>query len=147
MLCITKNSIKHVIFYTQINDQTVLFDPSIGPFQVLPPRARMDLGTIAIKGYAAFPKAIRLEAHHQIVSCHIQDTLWGCLTSLQRCNQSVLQPQPTELLKNFVHLFLKNFLHSVVSRLGLVSFFNDISTCMDYLIPKPSLEKNSSDTI
>ena len=35
----------------------VLFNPSIGPYQVLPLRARVDLGAMAIEGYSAFPKA------------------------------------------------------------------------------------------
>ena len=42
---------------------------------MLPLRARVDLGTMAMKGYSAFPKApALLEPHHQIVECHIQDT-------------------------------------------------------------------------
>ena len=32
-------------------------------------------------------------------------------------------------------------------QLGLVGLFNGISTFVDYLIPKSSLQKNSSDTI
>ena len=40
----------------------------IGPYQVLPLRARVNLGTMAMKGYSAFPKApALLEPHHQIV--------------------------------------------------------------------------------
>ena len=46
----------------------VLFNPEIGPYQVLPLRARMDLGAMAMKGYSAFPKApALLETLHQIV--------------------------------------------------------------------------------
>ena len=53
----------------------VLFNPLIGPYQVLPLRARVDLGAMAMKGYSKFPKApALLEPHHQIVLCHIQDT-------------------------------------------------------------------------
>ena len=38
------------------------------PYQVLPLRARVDLGAMAMKGYSAFPKApALLEPHHQIV--------------------------------------------------------------------------------
>ena len=49
----------------------VLFNPLIGPSQVLPRRPRVDLGTMAIKEYSAFPKApALLEPHHQIVYCH-----------------------------------------------------------------------------
>ena len=32
-----------------------LFDLKIGPYQVLPLQVRVDLGTIAMKGYSAFP--------------------------------------------------------------------------------------------
>ena len=46
----------------------VLFNPKIGPYQVLPLKARGDLGAMAMKGYSAFPKApALLEPHHQIV--------------------------------------------------------------------------------
>ena len=55
----------------------VLFNLSIGPYQVLPFRARVNLGAMAMKGCSAFPKAAAsLEPHHQIVWNHIQDTLW-----------------------------------------------------------------------
>ena len=51
-----------------ISVQLVLFDPKIGPNQVLPFRARVDLRAIAIKGCSAFPKAsASQEPHHQIV--------------------------------------------------------------------------------
>ena len=46
----------------------VLFDPQIGPYQVLPLSARVDLGEMAIKGYSTFPKSpALLEPYHQIV--------------------------------------------------------------------------------
>ena len=52
----------------------VLFNPC----QVLPRRARVDQGAIAIKGYSAFHKAqASLEPHHHIVYCYIMDTHWG----------------------------------------------------------------------
>ena len=35
----------------------------------------MDLGAMAMKGYSTFPKYSMLESYHQIVLCHIQDTL------------------------------------------------------------------------
>ena len=64
----------------------VLFNPQIGPYQVLPRRARVDLAAMAMKGCSIFPKApALLEPHHQIVSCHIQDTRWW--------GQCILQPQ------------------------------------------------------
>ena len=40
----------------------------MGPYQVLPHRARVDLGVMAMKGYSASPKAPTLmETHHLIV--------------------------------------------------------------------------------
>ena len=46
----------------------VLLDLNIGPYQVLPLRVREDLGSMARKGYSAFPKASALLKHHnQIV--------------------------------------------------------------------------------
>ena len=47
---------------------SVLFDPLIGSYQVLPLRARMDLEVMAMKEYSAFPNASALlEPHQQIV--------------------------------------------------------------------------------
>ena len=75
---ISKNSIQHKSFVcTRFKCQIVLFDPLIGPHQVLPLRLGMDLGAMTKKGYSAFCKAPRLEPHHQIVYCHIQDPYWG----------------------------------------------------------------------
>ena len=54
----------------------VIFNQWIGPYQVLPCRARVDLGAMAMKGYSALPKTpALLEPHHQIIYCHIQGTL------------------------------------------------------------------------
>ena len=38
--------------------QLVLFNPSIGLFQVLPVQAWVDQGAMVMKGYSAFPKAL-----------------------------------------------------------------------------------------
>ena len=55
----------------------VLFNPEKGPYQVLPRRARVDLGEMAMKGCSVFPEALALLGSHQeTVSCHIQDTHW-----------------------------------------------------------------------
>ena len=68
----------------------------MGPYQVLPLRTREELGAMAVKGYSTFPKApALLKPHHQIVSCHKQDSLWESLTLLLRCSWCILQPQPT----------------------------------------------------
>ena len=51
-----------------ISMRFVLFNPYIGPYQVLQLRAREDLGAMAMKESSAFPKAsASLEPHHQIV--------------------------------------------------------------------------------
>ena len=42
----------------RISTQLVLFNPYIGPYQVLPCRVRVNLGAIPMKGYSAFPKAL-----------------------------------------------------------------------------------------
>ena len=63
---------------------------------MLPLWARVDQEAMAIKGYFVFPEApALLEPHHQIVQCHIQNTRWKSLTTLQRCSQCILQPQLT----------------------------------------------------
>ena len=80
---ISINSVKHkhtiliflfqAIQFTQtiqfsISMLLVLFNPEIGPYQVLPLWARVDLGAMAMKRYSAFSKApALLEPHHQIV--------------------------------------------------------------------------------
>ena len=75
----------------------VLFEPLIGPYQVLPLWGRVDLRAMAMKRYSAFPKApALLEPHYQIVKCYIQDTRWGSYP-LQRCSRCILLPQPTGL--------------------------------------------------
>ena len=62
---------------------------------MLPFRARVDLGIMAMKGCSAFFKApASLEPHHQIVLCYIQDTRCVLITLL-RCSMCILQPQPT----------------------------------------------------
>ena len=78
---------------------------------MLPIRARVDLGAVAIKEYSAFPKAPRLlESHHQIVLCHIHGNRLGSLTFLQRCSQCILQTQPTGPVKQRV--WLHTYLHT-----------------------------------
>ena len=98
---------KAVIFHifqfsirTLFKCQTDLFDPLIGPYQVLPFPDRVDLGATAMKGKPAFLKIpVLLELNHQIV---ITRTHFGCLTPLQRSIQYILQIQPTQ----FSHIYL-----------------------------------------
>ena len=81
LLCNSTNKTSP-IFYTKLNDQTVLFlkiqfvytqfkcqtflfYAYIGPYQVLPLQVRVDLRTMVIKEYSAFPNApASLEPHH-----------------------------------------------------------------------------------
>ena len=51
-----------------ISMQLVLFNPTIGSYQVLPFWARVDQGAIAMKGYSTFLEVLAsLKSHHQIV--------------------------------------------------------------------------------
>ncbi len=61
----------------------------------------------------AFPKApALLEPHHQIVWCHIQDTL-------QRCSQCILQLQLTGLFfLNNVNIKIKKFYSVLIKAMG-----------------------------
>ena len=128
LLCITNNSIKHQAFvYTQLNDQTVLFQTiqfsicylsifslkvkylhltqNRGPYQVLSLRFTVDLGAIAMKRYTTFPQITALlEPRYQIFVSYLGHSL-GCLIPLQRCIRCILQPQPTGLQRSFVLLF------------------------------------------
>ena len=76
-LIVKKNFLFQAIQFNQtiqfsISMLLVLFNPQIGPYQVLPRRARVDLGVMAMKGYSVFPKApALLGPHHQIVQCHM----------------------------------------------------------------------------
>ena len=55
----------------------VLFNPKVGPYQLLPLRTRLDLGMMAINEYPVFPKAlVLLKPHHQIFGV-IPSTLVG----------------------------------------------------------------------
>ena len=90
-------NVKTVLFQTiqfSILNSLVLFDPLIGPYQVLLLWARVDLEAIAIKGYYAFFKAPAL--HPKIVKCHIRTLVgWVDLTPPQRSSWCILQPQQT----------------------------------------------------
>ena len=89
---LSKTFLLHVIH----SSQTVLFDSQIGPYQMLPLRAKVDLWAMTMKGYSAFPKApALLEHHHQILLVsYLGHSLVG-LTPLQRSSRCILQPKPT----------------------------------------------------
>ena len=66
---------------------------------------RADLGAMAMKGYSAFPKApASLEPHHQIVSCHKQDTRWGGCTPLQMWAGVFYSPNQLGKPKKWSHI-------------------------------------------
>ena len=65
------------LFAHSLNDQTVLFDPYIGPYRMLSFRARIDTGAIAIKRYSTFPKARTLPEPHHLVIFVISRTFVG----------------------------------------------------------------------
>ncbi len=68
----------------------------LDPYQVLPFRARVDLGAMAMKGYSAFTKQQHYWNLTKRLPVIISGTLLrGSLTSLQRSSRCILQPQPT----------------------------------------------------
>ena len=74
-----------------------LFNPYIGPYQVLPFRGRVDLGEIAMKGYSAFPQSSSITgtSPSDCLGSYPGYSLWGGLTPLQRCSWCILQLQPS----------------------------------------------------
>ena len=92
---------------TQFKSKTVLFDSEIGPYQVLPLRARVDLEVMAMNVYAAFSKApALLKPHHQIVLCHIQDTRCG-ESYLSEEMQSVYSTAPADwIISIYLSIYL-----------------------------------------
>ena len=99
-----------IIYHIEFKCQTVLFDPLIGPDQVLPIRARVDQGAIAMKGYSIFPKALGLEHHHLIVSCYNQDTRYAGVSPLYRDAVGVLHIS----ISNFTQLDDFNYFYQTL---------------------------------
>ena len=94
---------------------------------MLPLRARVDLETMVIMGYSAFPKApVLLEPHHQIVQCHIQDTHWaGSYPSAEK--QLVYSTAPADWANAIMDLFHPSLTESSEKKLFLL--FNQ--TCLN----------------
>ena len=105
---------------------------------MLPLQVRVDLGVMVMKRYSAFPKApALLEPHHQMVSCHIQET------PLQR--QFIQQPHVytlgldnciscTFILTFFVLLFLQSYLHTVIWYQVFLSNTNNLHMVIWYQV-------------
>ncbi len=53
----------------------MLFDPYIGPYQVLPLRARVVLGAMAMKGYSTFPEPFSYKMSSKRVRQKFVDSL------------------------------------------------------------------------
>ena len=112
-IAMNNNSIKHQSFlYTQLNDQTVLyltiqynisyllalslnvkqfyFTHRYDTFRCYHSKSEWTREWWHWRGTLHSPK---LEHHHQIVQCYIQDTHWRrSLIPLQRCSRCILQP-------------------------------------------------------
>ena len=77
----------------KFKSQTALFDPEMGPYQVLLLRVRVDFGAMAMQEYCTFPKVSGMEPHS-----YPEDSLGGGgLNPLLRCSWCILQPQPIGL--------------------------------------------------
>ena len=110
-LCIRTNSIKHrSLIYTQLNDQTVLFQTIqisiITQFSSIRPIDRTQSNAITPcqsgSGSDGNKWILRIlqsssipEFSPSIVLCHIQDTQLVSPNPLQRSSRCILQPQPT----------------------------------------------------
>ena len=95
----SRNSIPHK---TQFKCETVLFNPETGPCQVLPLRAREDLGRVAMKGYSAFPKEpafLEPDDRSAGLVSYPGHILVG-ITQKPGCSRCILQTQPIWLGTN-----------------------------------------------
>ena len=89
-----KNFIKRKSFFMiHFNCQTVLFDPSIGSYQVLPLQVRVDLVEMEMKGYSIFPKS----SSDNLMLYPGYSLGVDRPTPQQICSQCILQLQPTGL--------------------------------------------------
>ena len=61
----------------------------MGLEQILPIRVRGDLRIMAMNGYPTFPKASKIEPHHQMQFCVIPRTLIGGVLHLFRATFNV----------------------------------------------------------
>ena len=88
--------------------------------------------------YSTFPKApALLEPHHQIVSCHNQDTHWEGLTPLQRCSWCILQPQPTEQFRDrllrWITILIYMHLGTFLNIWNCLSLFHQLPTSTQFI--------------
>ena len=90
---------------------------------MLPLRARMNMRVMAMKGTLYSPK---VQHHHQIVLCHIQNTCKGGFNPLPRCSHSIMQPQPNGPTVKWFQVLLCNISKSIFKYSYLIqnlSFF------------------------
>ena len=94
--------------------QFVLFDSSIGRYQVQLLRARVDVGVITMKGHSAFPKSLRREPLHQIVG-------WGFLPL---CRDAVGVFYSASRLGSLFYLWINTFIFFFYQILFIQLVFN-----------------------
>ena len=125
LFLIIQFSISHL--FAQFKCQTVLLDPLIGPYQVLPFLVRVDLGAMAMKGFSKYSKASIQDSHHQFVSCYIHDILLvGSYSSAEM--QSLYYTAPTDWAKSYLGSMLREplfiFLRIFIIVVILFNFFS-----------------------
>ena len=98
------------LFAHSLNGQTVLFDPLIGPYQVLLLWVRVGLGAMVMKRYSTFP-------NDGLMSYLGYSLGRGRLASLQRYSQYILQPQPTGYFLEFSTFHMMQKAHIIFKRL------------------------------
>ena len=96
----------------------VLLKPEIGSYQVLPLRARVDLGAMAMKGFSAFPKATASDC---LVS--YQDTRWGRVLPLCREEVGVFyspRRRGKSVLRHPVYIYIYIYIYKSLLKNALV---------------------------
>ena len=77
----------------------VVFDPKIGPYQILPIWVKVDPRVMVMKGYSTFSKASGLEPHCNFVSYsghRYYLTIYGNLSSTSTLGQSAIESNGNE---------------------------------------------------
>ena len=84
---------------------------------MLPIRARVNVGAMAMKVCSIFPKVpTSLEPHHQIVQCHIQDTRCGAVPCAEKHSMYYTVPADRAICVGIIKQILLNYGQNKFSR-------------------------------
>ena len=94
---------------TQFKWQTVLSDPYIGPYLVLPLRARVEQVAMAMEGHSAFPKAPGYSMEKSYPSAEMQSVYFATPANWAKTHTRETERQidwQKEEISNSVHLLI-----------------------------------------